>query len=114
MIQRPPRSTRTDTLFPDTTLFRSCEPFLNGVVAALGHIRDGGLSNVRIHMGDALDVLERLPDGSLERVYLLHPDPWPKARHAKRRFMNPGPLDMIAAKLRQGGEFRVGTDHPVH
>src|SRR3546814_8686810 len=94
--------------------FIGCEPFLNGVVAALGHIRDGGLSNVRIHMGDALDVLERLPDGSLERVYLLHPDPWPKARHAKRRFMNPGPLDMIAAKLRQGGEFRVGTDHPVY
>ena len=94
--------------------FIGCEPFLNGVVAALGHIRDEGLSNVRIHMGDALDVLERLPDGSLERVYLLHPDPWPKARHAKRRFMNPGPLDMIAAKLRQGGEFRVGTDHPVY
>src|SRR3546814_2187314 len=90
------------------------EPCLNGVVGALVHIRDGGLSNVRIHMGDALDVLERLPDGSLERVYLLHPDPWPKARHAKRRFMNPGPLDMIAAKLRQGGEFRVGTDHPVY
>src|SRR3546814_5036799 len=63
------------------------EPCLNGVVGALVHIRDGGLSNVRIHMGDALDVLERLPDGSLERVYLLHPDPWPKARHAKRRFM---------------------------
>src|SRR3546814_14788896 len=65
-------------------------------------------------MGDALDVLERLPDASLERVYLLHPDPWPKVRHAKRRFMNPGPLDMIAAKLRPGGEFRVGTDHPVY
>lgn len=91
-----------------------CEPFLNGVVGALGHIRDRGLTNVRIHMGDALDVLERLPDASLERVYLLHPDPWPKARHAKRRFMNPGPLDMIAAKLKKGGEFRVGTDHPIY
>lgn len=91
-----------------------CEPFLNGVVGALGHIRDEGLSNVRLHMGDALDVLERLPDASLSRVYLLHPDPWPKARHAKRRFMNPGPLDMIAAKLKPGGEFRVGTDHPVY
>jgi tRNA (guanine-N7-)-methyltransferase len=91
-----------------------CEPFLNGVVGALGHIRDGGLANVRIHMGDALDVLERLPDASLERVYLLHPDPWPKARHAKRRFANPGPLKVVAAKLKPGGEFRLGTDHPVY
>ena len=98
---------------PDTG-FIGCEPFLNGVVGALGHIRDRGLTNVRLHMGDALDVLERLPDASLERVYLLHPDPWPKARHAKRRFMNPGPLDMISAKLRPGCEFRVGTDHPIY
>jgi tRNA (guanine-N7-)-methyltransferase len=91
-----------------------CEPFLNGVVGALQHIRDQQLGNVRLHMGDALDVLARLPDASLERVYLLHPDPWPKARHAKRRFMNPGPLDRIAAKLKPGGEFRFGTDHPVY
>ena len=94
--------------------FIGCEPFLNGVVGALGHIRDGGLTNVRLHMGDALDVLNRLPDGSLTRVYLLHPDPWPKARHAKRRFMNKGPIDMIAAKLKPGGEFRFGTDHPIY
>ena len=65
-------------------------------------------------MGDALQVIERLPDASLGRVYLLHPDPWPKARHAKRRFMNHGPMDLIAAKLRPGGEFRLGTDHPVY
>ncbi len=94
--------------------FIGCEPFLNGVVGALMHLRDGGLSNVRLHMGDALDVLGRLADASLTRVYLLHPDPWPKARHAKRRMMNPGPLDMIAAKLKPGGEFRFGTDHPVY
>ncbi len=94
--------------------FIGCEPFLNGVVGALGHVQSGGLGNVRLHMGDALDVLARLPDASLERVYLLHPDPWPKARHAKRRFMNPGPLDRIAAKLKPGGEFRFGTDHPIY
>ena len=98
---------------PDTG-FIGCEPFLNGVVGALGHIQDGGLANIRLHMGDALDVLNRLPDASLERVYLLHPDPWPKARHAKRRFMNPGPIDMVAAKLKPGGEFRFGTDHPIY
>ncbi|UVO49900.1 tRNA (guanine(46)-N(7))-methyltransferase TrmB [Sphingomonas sp. SUN019] len=96
------------------TGFIGCEPFLNGVVGALGHIRDGDLSNVRLHMGDALEVLERLPDASLSRVYLLHPDPWPKARHAKRRMVNHGPLDLIAAKLKPGTEFRLGTDDPTY
>lgn len=91
-----------------------CEPFLNGVVGALGHIRERELRNVRLHMGDALSVLERLPDAGLTRVYLLHPDPWPKTRHAKRRMVNPGPLDLIAAKLVPGGEFRLGTDDPTY
>ena len=94
--------------------FIGCEPFLNGVVGALGHVEREGLENVRLHMGDALEVLDRVADGSLERVYLLHPDPWPKARHAKRRFMNHGPIATIARKLRPGGEFRFGTDHPVY
>lgn len=94
--------------------FIGCEPFQTGVVGALNHIDEKNLSNIRIHMGDALEVLERLPDASLGRVFLLHPDPWPKARHAKRRFMNPGPLDMVARKLRPGGEFRVATDHPIY
>lgn len=98
---------------PDTG-FIGCEPFLNGVVGALGHISDGALGNIRLHMGDAIDVLSRLPDASLDRVYLLHPDPWPKMRHAKRRFMNRGPIDLVSAKLRPGGEFRFGTDHPVY
>jgi tRNA (guanine-N7-)-methyltransferase len=94
--------------------FIGCEPFLNGVVGALGHVRDRQLDNVRIHMGDALDVIERLPDASLSRAYLLHPDPWPKARHAKRRFMNRGPIDLLATKLKPGAEFRFGTDHPIY
>jgi tRNA (guanine-N7-)-methyltransferase len=96
------------------TGFIGCEPFLNGVVGALGHIRDQALGNVRLHMGDALEVIERLPDASLTRVYLLHPDPWPKARHAKRRMANHGPLDLIAAKLKPGAEFRLGTDDPTY
>ncbi len=94
--------------------FIGCEPFLNGVVGALGHVRDRDLDNVRLHMGDALEIVERLPDASLDRVYLLHPDPWPKARHAKRRMMNHGPLDLIATKLKPGGEFRLGTDDPTY
>lgn len=91
-----------------------CEPFLDGVVGLLGHIEERGLGNVRIHMGDAIDVLERLPDASLSRAWLLHPDPWPKSRHAKRRFVNGGPIALLAAKLKPGGEFRFGTDHPVY
>jgi len=99
--------------------FIGAEPFINGVAQALAHISgDGGqrtpLGNVRIWHGDALDVLQRLPDGALSFIYLLHPDPWPKARHAKRRMMNDGPLAMFAAKLRPGGELRFGTDHPVY
>jgi tRNA (guanine-N7-)-methyltransferase len=100
-------------LLPDHG-FIGCEPFLNGVAGALMHIRDRALANVRLHMGDALEVLERLPDASLRFVYLLHPDPWPKARHAKRRMVNHGPLDLIAAKLERGGEFRLGTDDPTY
>ena len=100
-------------LLPDHG-FIGCEPFLNGVAAALRHIRDQHLANVRIHMGDALEVLRRLPDSSLAFVYLLHPDPWPKARHAKRRMVNDGPVELIAVKLRPGGEWRIATDHPVY
>ena len=94
--------------------FIGCEPFLDGVVGLLLHIEEQKLTNIRIYMGDALDVLDRLPDASLARAYLLHPDPWPKTRHAKRRFMNQGPIDTLAAKMRPGAEFRFGTDHPIY
>ena len=100
-------------LLPDHG-FVGCEPFLNGVATALTHVRDQALANLRLHMGDALEVLRRIPDGTLSFVYLLHPDPWPKNRHAKRRMMNDGPVDLIAAKLKSGGEFRIATDHPVY
>lgn len=100
-------------LLPDHG-FIGAEPFLNGVATALGHVRDQRLANVRLHKGDALDVLRRIPDSALSFVYLLHPDPWPKARHAKRRMVNDGPIDLIAAKLKPGGEFRLATDHPVY
>ena len=94
--------------------FIGAEPFLNGVATALGHIRDRHLRNVRLWRGDALEVLDRVPDGALSFLYLLHPDPWPKARHAKRRMVNDGPVDMFAAKLRRGGEFRLATDDPTY
>jgi len=94
--------------------FIGAEPFLNGVAAALARIRDRNLTNVRLWRGDALEVLQRLPNGALSFLYLLHPDPWPKARHAKRRMVNDRPIDLFAAKLKPGGELRLATDDPVY
>ncbi len=74
----------------------------------------GILTNVRLWRGDALEVLQRVPDGALSFLYLLHPDPWPKARHAKRRMVNDRPVDLFAAKLRPNGEFRLATDDPTY
>lgn len=93
------------------TGFLACEPYVNGVAGLLAEVEDRALANVRIHMGDAIAVLERLPAQSLETVWLLHPDPWPKARHAKRRFVNPGPMRLVASRLKPGGQFRLATDH---
>ncbi|HEX8839297.1 MAG TPA: tRNA (guanine(46)-N(7))-methyltransferase TrmB [Sphingomicrobium sp.] len=94
--------------------FIGAEPFINGVATALTHIRDKNLANVRLWRGDALEVLRRVPDGALSFLYLLHPDPWPKARHAKRRMVNDGPVELFAAKVKSGGEFRVATDDPTY
>jgi tRNA (guanine-N7-)-methyltransferase len=94
--------------------FIGAEPFLNGLAAALGHIRDKHLANVRLWRGDGLEVLQRIPDGTLSFLYLLHPDPWPKSRHAKRRMVNDRPVDLFARKLKSGGEFRLATDDPTY
>ena len=94
--------------------FIGAEPFLNGVAIALAHIRDKNLRNVRLWRGDALEVLQRVPDGALSFLYLLHPDPWPKARHAKRRMVNDGPIDLFADKLKPNGELRLATDDPTY
>ena len=100
-------------LLPDHG-FIGAEPFINGVAQALTHIEDQRLPNIRLHAGDALEVLSRVPDGSLTMIYLLHPDPWPKNKHAKRRMMNDGPVQLFADKLKPGGEFRFGTDHDIY
>lgn len=98
---------------PDVGLI-GCEPYLNGVAGLLTYVQEESIDNIRIYGDDARHVLSRLPDASLERVFLLHPDPWPKRRHARRRFVNPPNLDQIARVLEDGGEFRIGTDHPVY
>jgi len=91
-----------------------CEPYLNGVVGLLTHIEENAIDNIRIYGDDARHVIWALPDASVDRIFLIHPDPWPKKRHARRRFMNPENLDDLARILKDGGEFRVGTDHPVY
>jgi len=88
-----------------------CEPFLNGVAKLLTQVGQVKLKNVRVHPDDARDVLPRLPSQSLSAVYVLFPDPWPKLRHHKRRFIQKRSLDEIARVLKPGGEVRVATDH---
>ncbi len=94
------------------TGFIGCEPFENGVAKLLTQVRARGLSNVRVHPDDARDILARLPDASLSVLFVLFPDPWPKFRHHKRRFIQARTLDEIARILKFGGELRVATDHP--
>jgi tRNA (guanine-N7-)-methyltransferase len=90
--------------------FIGCEPFVNGVAKMLARIDQGGFDNVRVHKGDALDILKRLPTGGVDRVDLLYPDPWPKWRQRKRRFVSEESLVEIARVLKPGGEFRFASD----
>ena len=94
---------------PDTLMI-GCEPFLNGVASALRHIEEGGLKNVRLHADDARAVVDALPDGSLDRIMILFPDPWHKARHNKRRLIQLEFAATLARKLKPGGRLRFVTD----
>lgn len=86
------------------------EPFLNGVAKLLHAIEENNLDNIRLLRGDAREVLAALPDASLERVYLLYPDPWPKRRQRKRRIVDARFLSEVARVLQPGGELRFATD----
>ncbi len=92
--------------------FLGCEPFVNGVAKLLVQIDRAGLDNIRLHQGDARDLLDALAPGSVGRVFLLFPDPWPKTRHHKRRFVSQETLDQLAQAVRPGGELRIATDIP--
>lgn len=94
--------------------FIGCEPFINGVVGLLDHIAERDLKNVRIYADDARHVMEAMRGESISRVFLLHPDPWPKKRHAGRRFVSQTNLDRIARLLVPDGEFRMGSDHDLY
>lgn len=90
--------------------FLGAEPFLDGVAKALAGIEERGLANIRLHRGDARDVLPRLAPASLARIDILFPDPWPKARHGKRRLVAPETIAALARVLAPGGELRIATD----
>lgn len=92
------------------TGFLGVEPFVNGMTKALAAIDSIGLKNIRLHFDDAVGIIAWLPDASLARIDLIHPDPWPKRRHWKRRFVQDETVSRLARILRPGGEFRFVTD----
>jgi len=92
--------------------FIGCEAFINGVAKLLAAIEAAKLQNVRIYPGDGRAILEALRPGSIACVIALFPDPWPKARHHKRRLIQAASLELIASALADGGELRLATDDP--
>ena len=98
-------------LHPEVALI-GAEPFVNGIAMLLGRIRTGSLTNLRLHPADVRDLFEVLPPAILHKVFLNYPDPWPKARHHRRRFVTPEYLDALARITAPGAEFRVATDIP--
>ena len=90
--------------------FIGVEPFVNGMAKALAAIESHGLQNVRLYFDDAVSVIAWLPDASLARIDMIHPDPWPKRRHRKRRFVQDETITQLGRILRPGGEFRFVTD----
>ncbi|MBV2360072.1 tRNA (guanine(46)-N(7))-methyltransferase TrmB [Thalassococcus sp. CAU 1522] len=96
---------------PDVGII-GCEPFINGVAMLLGKIRRAGVANLRVHPGDVRNLFDVLPDACIDRAFLLYPDPWPKKRHHRRRFVTPEFLDPLARVMKPGSVFRVATDIP--
>ena len=90
--------------------FLGVEPYVNGVAMLLGKMRKAGVENIKLHMGDARDLMDVLPDRSVSKAFLLYPDPWPKLRHHRRRFVTPEHLEPLSRCLMSGAEFRVATD----
>ncbi|WP_432450507.1 tRNA (guanine(46)-N(7))-methyltransferase TrmB [Aliiroseovarius marinus] len=97
--------------YPDIGII-GCEPYINGVAMLLGKIRDAGCENVAVHPGDVRDLFDVLPAESIDKAFLLYPDPWPKKRHHRRRFVTPEYLEPFHRVLKPGAEFRVATDIP--
>lgn len=95
---------------PDT-LFIGCEPYINGVAKCLVGIDEQKLKNIRLFTRDARELIEALPDVSLDSVFILFPDPWPKLRHNKRRLVSAETLSMLARTHKKSGRLLLATDH---
>ena len=91
-----------------------CEPYINGVAKCLAHVERAGVGNIRLFTDDAMLVMKALPDASLWRAFVLFPDPWPKSRHHKRRFVQGANLDVLARLMKPGAELRLATDDPSY
>ena len=98
---------------PNVSLI-GCEPYINGVAKCLAHIERTGVSNIRLFTDDARFVMQALPPRCLSRAFVLFPDPWPKTRHHKRRFVQRSNLDVLARLMKQGAELRLATDDPSY
>ena len=99
----------------------ACEVYENGICSLLSAlVPEGGEAdaplppNLVIWDDDARLLLKQLPPGTLSRLFLMFPDPWPKVRHTKRRFMHPDTLQLVARAMRTGGEWRIATDDPTY
>ena len=90
--------------------FLGVEPYVNGVAMLLGKMRKAGVRNIKLHMGDARNLMDVLPDEAVSKAFLLYPDPWPKLRHHRRRFVTPEHLIPLNRCLKTGTKFRVATD----
>ncbi len=95
--------------YPDVGLI-GCEPYVNGIAMLLGKIRAAGVANLALHPGDVRDLFDVLPEACLDKTFLNYPDPWPKARHHRRRFVTQGYLRALARCMKPGAELRVATD----
>lgn len=95
----------------ENQLIIGCEPYINGAVKAIKYIHDHDVRNVLISDGDARELIERLEDQSVEKFYVLFPDPWPKTKHHKRRIIQNVFLSLLMRKLRIGGCIIIATDH---
>lgn len=94
---------------PDVGII-GCEPFEEGVVKVLTLIEAHAIANIQVHPDDVRPLLRWLPEGSLDRAFVLFPDPWPKARHRKRRLVSTPLLDQLARVMKPGAELRLATD----
>ena len=97
------------SLHPDVSMI-GCEPYVNGISGLLKTIETSDIKNIRIYTDDVRELLATMPDACLERVYILYPDPWPKARHYKRRLIQKPLLDLLARVMKPNAQLRIATD----